>query len=211
MNSELQRWQELAALAATGALDGADAVEWERLVAAGLPRAAAGVAADFQDVLAGVAGALPRPMAPRPEVKQALLAKVEALKRGGSKTPVTGPAPTAEEAVSPFKFLPNAAATGWKPLRVAGAYAKLLHLDPTRGYAVVLGKLDPGAEYPSHPHEASEQIFILSGDLHVGETVLRAGDFHVAEAGSTHGVNWSQDGCVILAVLSAPDLMKQLA
>lgn len=206
MNSELQRWQELAALAAAGALDGADAVEWERLNAAGLPRAAYEAAADFQDVMAGVAAALPRPRAPRPEVKQALLAKVEALKRG---QPVPSPKPA--DAPSPFKFLPNAAATDWKPLRVPGAYAKLLHLDQTRGYAVVLGKLDPGAEYPSHPHEASEQIFILSGDLHVGETVLRAGDFHVADAGSTHGVNWSEEGCVILAVLSAPDLMKQLA
>jgi quercetin dioxygenase-like cupin family protein len=51
---------------------------------------------------------------------------------------------------------------------------------------------------------------MISGDLHVGEEVLRAGDFHHAEAGSQHAVNWSEQGCVLICVLSKEDLMNQL-
>ena len=51
---------------------------------------------------------------------------------------------------------------------------------------------------------------MLSGDLHIGEQVLHAGDFHHAAAGSSHGVNWSEAGCVLLAVLSQEDLVAQL-
>jgi anti-sigma factor ChrR (cupin superfamily) len=43
------------------------------------------------------------------------------------------------------------------------------------------------------------------------EVVLRAGDFHHAEAGTAHDVNWSEGGCVLLAVLSKEDLLNQFA
>jgi hypothetical protein len=46
--------------------------------------------------------------------------------------------------------------------------------------------------------------------LHVGEQLIRAGDFHHADAGSRHEVNWSETGCVLLAVISREDLLTQL-
>jgi anti-sigma factor ChrR (cupin superfamily) len=108
-------------------------------------------------------------------------------------------------------FIPQAGDAGWLPLPVAGAFVKLLSFDPSTEYAVVLGKLAPGARYPSHTHKRSEDIFMLSGDLHIGEQqVIRAGDFHHADAGSRHDVNWSDEGCVLLAVLSKEDLLAQL-
>ena len=76
----------------------------------------------------------------------------------------------------------------------------------------MLGKLEPGARYPGHSHLRPEDVFMLSGDLHLGEkVVLRAGDFHHAEAGTAHDVNWSEEGCVLLAVLSKEDLLNQFA
>ncbi len=78
------------------------------------------------------------------------------------------------------------------------------------GYALVMGKLDPGSRYPSHRHLLGEEVYILSGDLHIGDRALKAGDFHHADAGTTHGVNFSEQGCVILAVISTQDLQTQL-
>ena len=84
-------------------------------------------------------------------------------------------------------------------------------MDHERGYAVVLGKLEPGARYPSHHHTGSEEVYVLEGDLHMGSHVLRAGDFHHADAGITHGENFSEQGCTILAVISSPDLLVQIS
>ena len=108
-----------------------------------------------------------------------------------------------------FAFLPGSPESGWLPLRVAGASVKLLSFDEASEYAIVLGKLDPGARYPGHQHKHPEDLYMLSGDLHIGEYTMRPGDFHHAEAGSTHGVNWSEQGCVLLAVLSKEDLIAQ--
>ena len=111
-----------------------------------------------------------------------------------------------------FAFLRDTAGSGWLPLPIAGAFVKLLSFDAANDHATVLGKLDPGARYPGHTHRHPEDIFMLSGDLHIGDqAVIRAGDFHHADAGSTHGVNCSEEGCVLLAVLAKEDLLAQFA
>jgi anti-sigma factor ChrR (cupin superfamily) len=92
---------------------------------------------------------------------------------------------------------------GWKQLPVPGAWIKLLSLERERGYAVLLGKLDPGARYPAHINVGPEDFCILTGDLHIGERRLGPGDFHHADAGSQHDVNYSVEGCTLVAVLTA--------
>ena len=49
-----------------------------------------------------------------------------------------------------------------------------------------------------------------SGDLHIGDQALHAGDFHHAEAGTHHPVNFSEGGCTLLIVLTTEDLLAQL-
>jgi anti-sigma factor ChrR (cupin superfamily) len=94
---------------------------------------------------------------------------------------------------------------------VPGAYIKLLSLQEDRGYAVLLGKLEPGVRYPAHINAGPEDFYLLSGDLHVSGRVLRAGDFHHADAGSHHEENYSVDGCTLLAVLTTDDPLVQFA
>lgn len=134
---------------------------------------------------------------PPPGLKAKVLANI--TKKGG---PNTG-----------FGFIP-ASDAGWQALPVPGAYLKLLSINEKGGYAVVLGKLDPGSRYPSHQHIGQEEILVLSGDLVIedarGNVKLKAGDFHQAAAGSAHGVNYSETGCVILAILSQADLQRQM-
>lgn len=154
----------------------------------------------LQRTLAKLALATPPAAAP-PSLKEKVLGRIRAQ---------TSAQPRAEPAPSPtladgLRFVAGSEATGWKQLPVRGAWVKLLSFEPSRGYAVLLGKLDPGVRYPAHTNAGPEDFCILTGDLHVGERVLGPGDFHHADAGSLHGENFSMDGCTLLAVLTTDD------
>jgi len=87
----------------------------------------------------------------------------------------------------------------------------LLSLERERGYAVLLGKLDPGVRYPAHTNVGPEDFYILTGDLHIGDRRLNAGDFHHADAGSLHAENYSLEGCTLLSVLTLDDPLVAFA
>ena len=110
-----------------------------------------------------------------------------------------------------LSFARAASESGWKQLPIPGASIKLLSLERDRGYAVLLGKLEAGARYPAHFHNAPEDFYILTGDLVVGDRKLVAGDFHHADAGSRHEENHSIEGCTLLAVLTASDPLVAFA
>jgi putative transcriptional regulator len=138
------------------------------------------------------------PATPPPSLKQKVMGRIESL---GAEPAATPPG---------LRFL-EASNAGWKPLPLAGAFIKLLSLQPDRGYAVLLGKLDPGVRYPAHQNVGPEDFYLLTGDLHVGNQVLRSGDFHHADAGSLHTENYSVEGCTLLAVLTTDDPLVQFA
>lgn len=104
-----------------------------------------------------------------------------------------------------LRFMQAAGGAGWKELPVRGAWIKLLSLEKERGYAVLLGKLEPGVRYPAHLNAGPEDFYILTGDLVIGDRKLVAGDFHHADAGTEHVENYSVEGCTLLAVLTTDD------
>lgn len=202
MNKE--RLDELAALKAAGALEGPELSELEQLLAAG-DRAAQAAVAQYGDLMTLVALAQCGEAEPPADLKARVLQAIRPA------TPTEDGGPLIEAAATGMKYVFAQEENGWQKLAVPGAYVKLLSLDPARGFAVVLGKLDAGARYPAHRHQHSEQIYVVSGDLHIGSQRLGPGDFHHADAGSVHGINHSEAGCTILAVLSTADLQAQLA
>ena len=110
-----------------------------------------------------------------------------------------------------LSFIAAPGAKDWKPLPIPGTYIKLLSLDKDRGYAVLMGKLDPGARYPAHTNAGPEDFYILTGDLHIGNRRLGAGDFHHEDGGSQHEENYSVEGCTLLAVLTTDDPLVAFA
>jgi hypothetical protein len=116
----------------------------------------------------------------------------------------TAPARSPEMPVG-LAFASSADPAGWKALPVPGASIKLLSHQPERGYAILLGRLGPGARYPAHTNAGPEDFLILTGDLHVSGKRLGAGDFHHADAGSFHDENFSVEGCTLIAVLTTAD------
>ena len=206
MKKPATRVSDLASLHALGVLEGQESESWAALLAESAQ--ARGAAQNMAEVTEALARSLP-PVKPSIGLKGRILEAAESAKaRRAAETAMKQLVPASQEGLS---FIRQASGPGWLPLPVAGAFVKLLSFDETSGYAVVLGKLEPGARYPAHRHHAAEDIFMLSGDLHVGEHLIQEGDFHHAEAGSQHGVNWSEKGCVLLAVLSREDLLAQLS
>jgi anti-sigma factor ChrR (cupin superfamily) len=144
-----------------------------------------------------------RPLKPPAALKQKVLDRIDAL--------IAAPAKPSAAALAGLRFLANAEKQDWKALPIPGAYIKLLSLERERGYAVLLGKLDPGVRYPAHTNIGPEDFFILTGDLFVGDRKLVAGDFHHADSGSQHTENHSVNGCTLLAVLTTEDPLVAFA
>ena len=150
--------------------------------------------------LAMSAPAVPLP----PGLKDKVLRRIESVEK--LTVPVNAP-----EVFMGHRFVAGATQSDWKQLPLPGAWIKLLSLERERGYAVLLGKLDPGVRYPAHTNVGPEDFYILTGDLHIGDRKLNAGDFHHADAGSLHGENYSVEGCTLLAVLTLDDPLVAFA
>jgi anti-sigma factor ChrR (cupin superfamily) len=93
----------------------------------------------------------------------------------------------------------------WEKTGVAGVEVKQLYVDHERDYVTMLVRMQPGSSYPSHRHDGYEECYVLQGDLSVGETTLRAGDYQRAEGGSVHVVQSTAAGCLLLIVSSQHD------
>lgn len=90
---------------------------------------------------------------------------------------------------------------------IPGLRVKLLSLDTSRNYALVYAEIDAGVGYPEHHHTASEEIFVMTGDLMVNGTLLQAGDFHHAEGDTQHTEVTSINGCTALLLVPAESVV----
>jgi len=159
-----------------------------------------------------VAKAAPQ-QTPPPELKNKVLRAISASSpdQPQLRQSVLKNLPVSSAALAGFMFHGASDSRGWKELPVRGAWLKLLSFNKERNYAVLLGKLEAGVRYPAHTHPGAEELYILTGDLHIGDRALGPGDFHHADAGTAHGVNYSVEGCTLLAVLPADHELVQFA
>ncbi len=72
----------------------------------------------------------------------------------------------------------------WRPTGQPGIEWATLHRDAVRG-ATGLLRLAKGARYPAGLCTGSEEIFVVRGDMRVGVSRLKAGDFLVTPAGDS--------------------------
>jgi anti-sigma factor ChrR (cupin superfamily) len=200
MISEQQ--QEQASLYALGALSEVESRAFEAELRSNAElRALVRTLQRTADLLAGSTPAVPLP----PSLRDRVLHRIDAE---DSRKSSTSPALAA---LAGLRFVDAAESKGWKQLPVPGAYIKLLSLEKERGYACLLGKLDPGVRYPAHVNAGPEDFYILTGDLVIGDRKLVAGDFHHADKGSQHAVNYSVEGCTLLSVLTTDDPLVAFA
>lgn len=81
---------------------------------------------------------------------------------------------------------------------------KLLHGDQDAGTQSYLLRLHPGAELQPHDRLLDEECLVLEGQVTLGPVTLRAGDFHFAPSGTSHGKAHSRAGALLFIRGAAP-------
>ena len=85
---------------------------------------------------------------------------------------------------------------GWTEL-LPGLSVKRLFVDEQAGTKSFLLRALPGTSLPAHGHQGAEECIVLEGEFSMGELTLRAGDYHLAAAGSTHPVTHTRTGVTV--------------
>lgn len=94
----------------------------------------------------------------------------------------------------------------WREIE-PGISAKLLSMDATSQRVTALVRMERGSRYTNHRHTLSEELFVLEGSCYCGGRLLRAGDYHRAEAGSIHLDTHTDEGSLMLLITSAQNEM----
>lgn len=79
-----------------------------------------------------------------------------------------------------------------------GLKIKVMHEIPELKRWTFMAWLQPGAEYADHDHDQDEEIYMIEGDLIIGDVILAAGDFHIAKAGKHHPTHRTKTGCICI-------------
>lgn len=103
----------------------------------------------------------------------------------------------ARDATPTDTFTVRAEEVRWKKL---GEFIEVRELqrDDVAGTHVSVVRMHPGATVAPHRHAKDELFFILEGECHIGSHRLRAGDVHLAKAGSAHDTITTQTGVLVL-------------
>ena len=94
----------------------------------------------------------------------------------------------------------------WQPLIEKGIHYQgisvisLRYDEATQRSTTILLRFEPGATYPYHNHPAGEEIFVLSGEAIIENTVLSAGDYLYTPPNFKHSVS-TETGCTMLFVV----------
>jgi quercetin dioxygenase-like cupin family protein len=178
---------ELASLYALGALDGDQRVAFEEHLRQGCDACAKDVLA-FADIANLIGESVVA--TPSPRLRERLLSRV-----------------TSSPQVPGILFeqggllIARSDELAWQTM-APGVTFKALYVDSDRKYNTSLVRMEAGARYPSHHHAAIEELFMLSGDLHVEGQVIRAGDYCRGDSGSVHGETFTDAGCLFLMMAS---------
>ena len=198
------RLKELAALYLAGALSPQERQRFEAELEAG--GEGSGELRDLDDVARALVEAVD-PVEPKARIREALLARA----RGeAASTPAPGPLERPiwrrwEDQSDEDLFTLRSGEGEWKETGVDGVYVRRLFVDRAANRMTALFRMEPGASYPQHVHAGPEECYVLEGDLHVGDAVLRAGDYQRAVEGSLHGIQSTEGGCLLLVTSSLTD------
>jgi len=93
----------------------------------------------------------------------------------------------------------------WQSTAFEGVEICRLFSDPAADRLTMMVRMAPGSVYPPHVHGGPEECYVLSGELKVGEDVLKAGDYQRAGQSSTHVTQSTDTGCLLLISSSYHD------
>ena len=108
--------------------------------------------------------------------------------------------------VKPDYHFVLAAEGDWQQV-APGIVAKVLSMDTAQQRVTALVRMEKGSRYANHRHTLTEELFVLEGSCYCGGRLLKAGDYHRAEAGSIHTDTYTDEGSLMLLITSAQNEM----
>jgi len=147
---------------------------------------------------------------PPASLKEKLLHRLKSSPNGEANPQVWKAWPDSSQTASPTMpglLIVRAHEEEWIDIGVNGIQVKRLFVDEAHDSVTMLVKASAGAVYPRHRHAGPEQCYVLQGDLHMAGSVLHAGDYQYAEPDSIHGIQYTENGCMLLIVSSLHDEM----
>jgi anti-sigma factor ChrR (cupin superfamily) len=167
-----------------------------------------------QEELAGIEAALQALALSVPEVDPPahLWQRLEQRIQGEPRSPHATGSPVSAEpwqlwaadpAVSPV--LVHADQGAFEATSIEGIQARKLFVDAANDRVTMLVRMRAGTAFPGHRHASAEECYVLSGDLRFDEHVMRAGDYQFCPAESSHSIQSTEEGCLLLLVSSQHD------
>lgn len=147
------------------------------------------------------------PAEPPGHLRDRLFARIRAERPAGGPARTLAPTQVWKEwtATAAASELNRADDAAFEPTAIAGITVRRLSVDRAADRATMLVRMAPGTSYPPHRHGGPEECFVLSGDLHHDDRVMRAGDYELTTAGTRHDRQWTDDGCLLLIRSSLSD------
>lgn len=140
-----------------------------------------------------------------PEVPIAADLKDRLFERLSLEPPAQPPAPAQPDPPPIPQFLTiRSQEIEWRPHRVPGVMISVFYADPVRQEISGLVRAEPNVQYPFHQHADTEEIYMLAGDLIIGDQVYGAGDYIRSHAGSAHAPR-TVGGCMFFVRTSIND------
>ncbi len=200
--------EELASLYVIGAMSDEQRVAFETHLEAGCRRCVEEVMS-LDDVISTMSNAK-NPMAPDPKIRARLMAQIDSLEsqkaslKNKPDSPQVWKEWPADKVISDL-FVQRKSDRNWESTGIDGVEVQRLFNDTKNNRMTALVRMAPGTSYPAHVHDGPEECFVLQGDLRVDDQVLHAGDYERRAQTSKHGVQSTQDGCMLLIVSSLSD------
>ena len=199
--------EELAALYAAGALTDDEARQVEAILQRDDDDAQAlgALIRSFEDA-AQIMISRVTPMNPDPSVRKKLFDRIRSKPAAAADAEPVWRNWTTPEVSMDALYTLRAGEGAWEETGIDGIDVRRLFVDEANNRMTAMFRMAPGTSYVPHRHDAAEECYVLDGDLHVGEElVLHAGDYQRAEAGSLHGEQWTEGGCLLLITCSLHD------
>ncbi|MEG4959561.1 cupin domain-containing protein [Microcoleus sp. K4-B3] len=161
--------------------------------------------AAFEATIAAIAYTAP-PVPVAPDLKNRLFQRIAELPQTQLASVNIKPIVTSPTENNTPSLIVRSNDVKWKSYGVPGVSLGKLYIDKKKREITCLMRLEPGVTFPLHRHAASEEVFVLEGDLIVEGEICHPGDYIRSLPGSIHS-SLTQGGCMLLMKTSIDNEM----
>lgn len=95
------------------------------------------------------------------------------------------------------------AGSNWVPTDTKGLDYAVLRPQPGGGATIFL-RFAKGVHGRAHAHPGGEEVYVVSGDITIGEKRLKAGDYLYTPPGAAHAADAHEDTVLLVALPQLP-------